>query len=373
MKKSFYFKSFILVLMVACFSRVGRAQPAIKLKLLGQVVIPNNYTYKGTPVGGLSGLAYDGKSNQFYVISDDRSQKSDARFYTIKVHLGPNDSLKKGGIHFTGVSILKTPKMHPYKKGTIDAEGIAIGSDQFVYVSSEGAPKKGIAPFINGYGKDGSFARNLTIPKAFWNPQNHQRLKWGVCPNLAFESLTTTPNQETLITAIENALYQDGPAADSVHSSPARIIVYDLPSGDVLHEYQYNVDSIFVELSPHGSFAVNGLSDLEALDNDGHMLGIERNFVIGQGLHIKLYEISIDNATDIQGVSSIKNYKKPIQPVHKKLVARMRDFDIDIDNFEGLALGPKLSDGGRLLLIVSDNNFLPVQQTLFTAFSLYMK
>src|SRR5699024_4597001 len=147
---------------------------------------------------------------------------------------------------------------------------------------------------------------------------------------------------------------------------------YDLPSGNILHEYQYNVDSIYVAPGLYGSFMVNGLSDLEALDNKGHLLAIERNFVMGQGNHITLNEVSIDSATDIKGIYSLKKYKKPVQPVHKSLIAHLRDFGIDIDNFEGLALGPKLSDGGRLLLMVSDNNFSPLQQTFFTAFSLHM-
>jgi hypothetical protein len=149
--------------------------------------------------------------------------------------------------------------------------------------------------------------------------------------------------------------------------------VYALPGGSILHEYQYNVDSIFVKPGLRGSFSVNGLSDFEALDNEGHLLGIERNFVMGQGFHIALYEITIDDATDIKGVNSIRDDKKPIQPAHKKLLAHMKDFGVTVDNFEGLALGPKLSDGGRLLLMVSDNNFSPIQQTLFTAFSLHMK
>lgn len=345
----------------------------VKLELLGQVAIPYSYTFQQTIVGGLSGLAYDAASKQFYVISDDRSQKSNARFYTIKVQLTENNLLKEGGINFTGVSVLKTPDKKPYKMGTIDAEGIALDTDRLIYVSSEGNPRKNIAPFINGYNKDGRFARRLTIPDTFWKPTNNPNRTQGIRTNLAFETLTTSPNGKILYTATENALIQDGAAADSTHQSPSRIIVYNLSTGDILHEYLYNVDSIYVAPGPRDSFAVNGLTDLAAIDNQGHLLAIERNFVAGQGNHITLYKVSVNEATDIKNVHSIKKYDRPIEPVHKKLIAYLNDFNIKIDNFEGIALGPKIADDKRLLLMVSDNNFSSTQQTLFTAFSFCTK
>lgn len=350
-----------------------KSQTTIKLKLLGQAVIPYNYSYKNTIVGGLSGLAYSPAAHQFYVVSDDRSQKSPARFYTFKIQLTKNGSFNENSIRFTDVHILKTPARQPYEPGTIDPEGIALGADGLIYISSEGAPRKGIAPFINGYTKDGQFVRSLPVPKAFWNPKNNSTAQQGIRTNLAFETLTATPNGQVLYTATENALFQDGPASDSTHRSPARIIAYDLLSGHILHQYLYIVDSIYVAPRPRGSFAVNGLTDMVALDNKGHFLAIERNFVAGQGNHITLYKVSIAGADDIQGVYSVKTLNRPVEPVQKKAVAHLNSFDINIGNFEGIALGPPLPGGGQLLLIVSDNNFSSSQQTIFTAFALHMQ
>src|SRR5699024_6318345 len=120
--------------------------------------------------------------------------------------------------------------------------------------------------------------------------------------------------------------------------------------------------SIYVASAPNGSFAINGLTDLVSLGDKDHFLAIERNFVAGQGNRITLYNISLDGATDIKDVTSLKKYEQPVQPVYKELIAHLNDFDIDIDNFEGIALGPALSDGGRLLLVISDNNFSSTQQ-----------
>jgi len=41
-----------------------------------------------------------------------------------------------------------------------------------------------------------------------------------------------------------------------------------------------------------------------------------------------------------------------------------------LDNFEGICLGPRLEDGARSILLVSDNNFQAAQRTVFLLFRL---
>lgn len=38
-----------------------------------------------------------------------------------------------------------------------------------------------------------------------------------------------------------------------------------------------------------------------------------------------------------------------------------------VDNLEGMTFGPPLADGRHTLLVVSDNNFNPTQETQFIA------
>ncbi|MBN2731816.1 MAG: esterase-like activity of phytase family protein, partial [Balneolaceae bacterium] len=154
---------------------------------------------------------------------------------------------------------------------------------------------------------------------------------------------------------------------------PSRIIVYSLSTGNILHEYRYDVNKVFVSGEERGPFAVNGLSDLQAIKNEGHLLALDRNYVQEQGNRIGLYEVRTEGATDIKQVDNMQQYDDSIQPVKKRLVADLSKFGITIDNFEGLTLGPELPDGSRLLLIVSDNNFSDAQQTIFTAFKLYQE
>ena len=41
--------------------------------------------FENTRVGGLSGMDYDEETGLFYMLSDDRSKKAPARFYTVKM------------------------------------------------------------------------------------------------------------------------------------------------------------------------------------------------------------------------------------------------------------------------------------------------
>jgi hypothetical protein len=70
--------------------------------LLGTYEIPHNVKVDSTIVGGLSGIDYDAVKNLYYFISDDRSDKNPARFYT--AHIDCNEQgiqrLQFIGVHY---------------------------------------------------------------------------------------------------------------------------------------------------------------------------------------------------------------------------------------------------------------------------------
>ena len=51
--------------------------------------------------------------------------------------------------------------------------------------------------------------------------------------------------------------------------------------------------------------------------------------------------------------------------MRKRLLLDFADLGLVPDNLEGLALGPTLPDGRLPLIVVSDNNFNPDQETQF--------
>ncbi|XHR84567.1 MAG: esterase-like activity of phytase family protein [Gloeotrichia echinulata GP01] len=242
-----------------------------------------------------------------------------------------------------------------------------LTSKETIFISSEGDVSKLINPFIQEFSlSSGKVITKLPIPDKFLPDKNG---KQGIRQNLAFESLTITPDEKNLFTASENALIQDGPAAQPKISSPCRIIQYNLLTNQPEKEYLYQTEPVSPLFNITGKFA-SGLPDLIALDNQGNFLSLERTFS-GLGFGISLFEVSLENADDIHDINSLLSVdSKKIKPVQKKLLLDLRNLDLLLDNIEGLTLGPQLPDGQRTLILVSDNNFNKLQRTQILAFKL---
>jgi hypothetical protein len=157
----------------------------------------------------------------------------------------------------------------------------------------------------------------------------------GVRNNLAFESLTITPNQKVLFSATENALFQDGTLATATTTSPARILQYNLTAGQPEKEYLYEIDRVAVAPPTATSFSTNGLVDLLAIDDRGTLLALERSFtagIPGTGNTIKLYEITTQGATDISTIDALSSLtaeqRAAIQPVQKRLLLNLDDLNL---------------------------------------------
>ncbi len=343
--------------------------PITGIDFIGYANFPTSFSFQKTPMGGFSGITYDPKKQLFYTISDDRSDKAPARFYTLKIELG-NGLLKNGGVVPVGVTTLLNEAKQTFSTGSLDTEGIALSSNDTVFISSEGDVRQQINPFIKEFSlSSGQELTSLPIPNKFLPEKSGKR---GIRNNLAFESLTMTPDKKYLFTATENALFQDGSEAKPKISSPCRILQYNLITKKPDKEFLYLTEAIapLFNLSPRFD---SGLTDLIALDNYGNFLSIERTFT-GLGFSIAIYQFSIEGADDISKTESLATVDlKNIKPVQKKLLFDLRKLDLALDNIEGLTLGSKLPDGQRSLILVSDNNFNPLQQTQILAFKLKME
>lgn len=349
-----------LLTLAAC--RPAAAQKVDSLTFLGQATFPTGTMFQSTVVGGLSGIVFDASRNVYYSLSDDRSEFNPARFYTLTIDLG-GGALSNGKVAFTGVTTLRNAGGNPFPALSLDPEGIALTPDGKLYIASEGDKNSGIDPFVNRFTLAGQQEAALTVPGKY-----RVGAASGIRNNLAFESLTLTPDG-TLVTATENALLQDGPAAGVGVQSPARILTYDLATGTPGGEYLYLTDAVAAPPVPAGGFATNGLVDLLALGGD-HFLALERSFSVGVGNSILLYQFSLAGATDIRGVESLTTFGlNNVKGVEKTLVFDLGALGIPLDNIEGLTFGPTLAGGDRSLILVSDNNFSGAQFTQFVAFS----
>jgi len=335
---------------------------------LGQTTLTTGTIFRDTQIGGLSGVTYNPSRDVYYSISDDRSQNNPARFYTLKINFSPN---KLDTVKFTDVTTLLNENGQPFPALSLDPEGIAFSRNGTVFISSEGDTNKLINPFVNEFTLTGRLVKKLPIPDKFLSI--HAGKNYGIRNNLAFESLTITPDQKHLFTATENALLQDGEAATPKNGSPSRIVQYNLGTGKVEQEFLYFTDAVAGDSNVSGNLNTNGLVDLVALDNN-LLLSLERSFSLGFGNTIKLYEVSLIGATNISTIDSLSEVDiNQIQPVKKSLLLDLSKLNIPLDNIEGLTLGTTLADGRRSLILVSDNNFNPLQTTQILALGLKMK
>ncbi|MGF1674790.1 MAG: phytase, partial [Rivularia sp. (in: cyanobacteria)] len=351
-----------------------------RVEFLGEVTFPNGLQLDGTQVGGISGLAYDADRGIYYGLSDDRSQFNPARFYDISIDLS-DGSLDDGDISFNSFTTLLNEDGQPFPQLSLDPEGIALTKNNTLFIASEGDANQLINPFVNQFSLQGKQLGELPIPEKF-NPTANKTS--GIRNNLAFESLTITPNQRYLYTATENALFQDGAAADVEQESLSRIIKYDLTTGQPVAEFVYEVDEVAVAPDANSDFRTNGLVELLAIDNNGTLLSLERSFTAGKGNTVKLYEVQTQGALDVSGENDLFREEAleddgdilppgafEIDPaVQKRLLVDFADLGITPDNLEGLALGPILPDGSQSLIVVSDNNFSNTQTTQFIALGL---
>ncbi|NJN02523.1 MAG: phytase [Leptolyngbyaceae cyanobacterium SL_1_1] len=345
-------------------------QSVSAIEFLGDLNFATGLQFGGTEVGGLSGLTYDAQRNVYYALSDDRS--SDARFYTLGIDLS-DGSLDAGDIQFQDVTFLTTETGDRFANGVLDPEGIALSSLGTLFISSEGDANQGIAPFVNEFSLTGQQIRELPVPDPFLPTADRSS---GIRNNLAFESLTLTPNQRFLYTATENSLFQDGPQADIDTGSLSRILKYDLVTGQPAAQFVYEVEAVPDAPTPADAFRTNGLVELLAIDNNGTFLALERGFSVGAGNTVKLYEVNSQGALDVNNQLDLfwESENIPFEidpPVQKRLLLDVEaDLGIAPDNLEGIALGPKLADGRQSFVIVSDNNFSPTQATQFLSFAL---
>jgi hypothetical protein len=350
------------------------------ISFLGQATyLSRTLTVDGTSVGGLSGITYNPAANRFYSISDDRGTPPNeagqpTRFYTLNLDL-TGLTFDASKVSFTGVTRLLNASGTTYAPLSTDTEAIRLTNRGTVYISSEGqvdgTGQIRTAPFVNEYNfTTGSLVSSLPIPLKFLPDSSlGANLTRGTRDNLAFESVAITPDNSTLITATENALFQDGPTATVNNGTRARLLRYDLTTGQPTGEFLYNGDPVVSTPIPATGFATAGLVELTAIDNNGQqLLALERSFSVGvpgTGNSIKLYEIDLGGATNISSISSLNALSATdlaaIRPVQKRLILDLADLNLStgLDNVEGITFGPILPNGQRSLILVSDDNFNP--------------
>ena len=367
-RRRFFAAALASLFLVACGHQPAfeaeSSWPSARLRLLGTEIIPHGMQFAGSPVGGLSGLDYDAARGVFYALSDDRSDYSAARFYTLR---WPIAAGSVGAVKIEALQTLKTPSGQDYPrlaKQTVlnpdvpDPEGLRFdAANQSLLWTSEGNRARQMPSLLRQMALDGSHQRSFSLPANLTEMQPSDR---GPRNNLALEGVAISPDGATVWAAMESSLMQDGKLGRA--PGPVRITQWQKSGGALLRQLAYQPEAEGLQ----GVFGENGVSDILSWDTR-YLLVLERAFNPWTGMKLRLFLADTHSGSNVLDVAALQ--AGAYQPMRKKLLLDFADSSLrPLDNIEGMSWGPLLANGKRTLVFVTDNNFSRLQLTQLSAF-----
>lgn len=378
-----YFLSATLVFLILFSACKSPKQLTIEYKLdktqmafLHSFTIPYNFSFMETTVGGLSSIDYDQKRNSFYFVCDDRSSINPARFYTAKIDIRKN---KIDTVFFTNYAYFKdelgktypSTKQNPYK--TPDPESLRYNPmTKLMAWTSEGERwfrlKDSILinPFVYFVKRNGQFKDSLEMPANLYMSLQEK----GPRQNGVLEGMSYADNYKTLMINVEEPLYEDGPRAElEPNQAMIRFYTFDMETKKNTHQYAYELSPVAHIPNPVNDYKINSVPEFLWIGNK-QLLVLERSYSTGRiPCTIRIFLADYNGATDVSSLASLKAPSQ-YQPMKKTLLMNLDDLGIYTDNIEGISFGPILPNGNRSILLVSDNNFSPIQKSQILLFEL---
>jgi hypothetical protein len=368
-----------LILPIFCFALVdcGVSPDAVQaesrlflplsLELLDSYTLPEQ-AGQDLSVGGISDLTYDRQRDVYYAVTDDRRSP---RFYTMHLTIVPGqEGIGIAKAEIVGMTKLRTSGGEAYGRQLLDPEAIALSPRQTLFISSEGVLSSQSPPLIAEFDpQTGQELEQLPLPSRFLPQADPLQ---GIRDNLGFEALTIAATSTLaddpfrLFTATESVLAQDFDPDNPPQEIPLRWLHYVINSVGppvLVSENLYPLDP-----APAGTL-LHGLSAMVALPREGYFLTLERTFGL-PGFQGKIFQTVNANATDTSRIASFQPGTNTINPMRKQLLLDLGDLGIELDNLEGLTLGPRLPDGSTSLIAISDDNFSGDQTTQILLFRL---
>jgi hypothetical protein len=368
---------FSIFLFTSCATskKISRQNNIGSLHFINEYNFPNGRQLHGTTIGGLSGIDYDPKTNQYYLICDDPSAQGSARFYTAKINF-----TEKGidSVEFTGVTILKNRYGVPYpdinkdRIHSADLEAMRYDPTRNEMIwSSEGQRRPQEKEIQHAeiviISPDGQFKDSFELPA---NLHFHETEK-GPRHNNVLEGLSFNEDYSHVFISVEEPLYEDGPKAGTGDSTSwVRFLEFDRSTRKQVAQFAYEISAVPYPADPPGAFKVNGVSDILYIGHNQFIV-IERAYSSGRlPSDIRVFLADATGAEDISGNPSLKD-QPAVKPIRKKLMIDLnKSLNRYIDNIEGVTFGPLLPNGHRTLIFVSDNNFGDRQKNQFFLFEL---
>ncbi len=339
-----------------------------------------------------SGLAYAGRDDLYYAISDrgpaDGAHLFRDRFHLLRFVADPSkpDSLS---CEVVETALLTDATGRPYvgyagaldtaspQAGIrLDPEGIAVSPGGTLWTCDE------YGPSLDEWTTRGIHLRRLDAPARYQvehaaaSPQEElpPHNSKGRQANRGFEGVALSPDGQRIYALMQGPLLQDGALDGSnkrigVNNRLVEAVLNPSGADATWREFVYVLDD-----------AGNGLNELTAL-SDGQFLVIEKDAQPGAKAKVRrIYRIDLREASDISSVDSLPVTGLPegVRPVAKTLVLDLLDPRFGLagpdmpEKVEGLALGPALPGGRRTLMVASDNDYNPASPSWVWAFSLQL-
>lgn len=343
MKKKYFFLLLTILLLTSC-----KQNHKIEVNFLDEYVLKDSITFKNTIIGGLSGI--DIFKNNLYVVVDDAKKP---RFLKGSITIVEN---KIDTILFNNVQLLKDTLIPFYKNNYLDLESIFVNSTTSeINFFSEGSVNKGNKPTVFVTDLNGQFKYEYELPDSFQKLDNMHH-------NAVFEGASKGVSKKGFWAIMEAPLKSDGEKPTFTKTqSPVRLTYFDYQTKQATKQFAYQLEKITKPAK--GNINLNGATAiLEYAKNKFFIL--ERTYQNNYGANaniVRIFDAEINNTTtDILKTKSLK--KSNYIPLKKRLIFNFEEVKEQltagvIDNIEGIAFGPRLTNGRQSLILVSDDNF----------------
>lgn len=329
-------------------------------------------------VGFFSDLYYDPNRNEWWGLSDrgpgGGTLNYETRVQRFSLDVDPDTGaianfqiaqtikFSAGGSAMDGLA----PVTNDMLGNAFDPEGLVINpKNGHLLVSDE------YGPSLYEFDRDGQLVKPFTVPTnlvpGVGSNVNYNAapptLTSGREPNRGAEGLAISPDGNYAYLMLQNGTIQDGWSSSS-RGQYTRIVKFDTATGQAVGQYAYKLES-----AGQG----RGISAIVAI-NDHQFMVLERNNRgIGVGATLNAADKNVF-MIDLTGAADVTGVNLPASGVLAGAVSKNATKFLDLDvttlaalgnispeKWEGLTIGPRLNDGGYLLLAGTDNDYSVTQ------------